>query len=183
MSDFFRNMNLARFIIVMTLPLSLGLGYFAWTQNQALEEKEDDLRRRVPKLVTSIQQYAADHSRLKKELRAEGLQGEASPASYIRGVAASNKVEIGDVKIDENTRTPFKGVEDRTFTIRPVESDRKFQRERISNFFFKLEDDSSRIKVTDISIDLVQKRIKNHEVPDDFWTFTGQVTSRQAAAE
>ena len=32
----------------------------------------------------------------------------------------------------------------------------------------------------DISLDIAQKRVKNHIVPNDDWTFTAQVTSRQA---
>lgn len=180
MSDLFKNMNLARFIIVVTIPLAIGLGFFQSSQAQRVEDIQTDLDKRVPKMLSQIQQLAVDHTRLKSELSGEGLSGEASPQTYIRKIATSSRVEIGDVKITESKRTPFTGIEDRIYTIRPSDSERGFQRLKISNLLYKLEEDSSRIKVTDVSIDIAQRRVKNHIVPEDKWTFTTQVTSRQA---
>ena len=180
MSEFFSNMNLARFIIVATIPLSLGLGWFGYAQAEELKKKERALRTQVAPLVSNTQQLAVEHTRLTKEANKDGLSGQNSPESYIRGIATSDKVEIGDVSITTREISPTKGVTDRVYTIRPTAKGRSYTRPRISNFLFKLEDDSNRIKVTDISIDVAQKNLKPHEVPKDEWTFTAQVTSRQA---
>lgn len=180
MSDLLKNMSLARFIILVTIPLAIALGVFQSNQAGRVEEMQTDLDRRVPKLLSQIQQLAVDHTRLTEELSGEGLSKQTSPQTYIRKIATSSRVEIGDVKISESKRTPFTGIEDRIYTIRPSDSERGFQRLNISNLLFKLEEDSSRIKVTNISIDIAQRRVKNHIVPEDKWTFTAQVTSRQA---
>jgi len=180
MSDLFKNMNLARFIIMMTVPLAIGLAVFESGQAERVASIQAGLDGPVYTLLSQIQQLGDDHTRLTNELNGEGLKGDAAPQTYIRSIATSNRVEIGDVKISESKRTPFTGIEDRIYTIRPFDSERGFQRLKVSNFLYRLEEDSSRIKVTDISIDIAQRRIKNHIVPDDEWTFTAQVTSRQA---
>lgn len=180
MSDFFKNMNLARAIILATIPLGIFLFFFSSSRAGQVDDLERYLGNQVKTVLSSIQQLAIDHTRLSKELNSEGIRGQDNPQTYIRKVATSSKVEIGDVRISESTRNPISGIEDRIYTIRPSNSDRKYSRLKISNFLYKLEEDSSRIKVTDISIDIAQKRVKNHLVPDDEWTFTAQVTSRQA---
>ena len=180
MNDFFKSMNLARAIIVLTIPLGAALWYFQNSKATRRDEIQENLDRRIEPLLSSIQQLAVDHSRLSKELNSEGIRGQDNPQTYIRRVATSSKVEIGDVRITESKRNPLPGIEDRVYTIRPSNTDRGFQRVKISNFLYKLEEDSSRIKVTDISLDIAQKRVKNHIVPNDDWTFTAQVTSRQA---
>lgn len=180
MSAIFANMNLARFIILATIPLAIGLALFDSNRSELLDETRRGLNKRVPEMLSRIQQLAVDHTRLTKEMNSEGLGGQTSPQTYIRKIATSSRVEIGDVKISETKRTPLTGIEDVIYTIRPSDSERGFQRLKISNLLYKLEEDSSRIKVTDISIDIAQRRVKNHVVPDDSWTFTAQVTSRQA---
>lgn len=182
MGEFFKNMNLARAIILLTIPLGAALWVFQSNKAEKAEEIETALNSptRLPKLLSEIQQLAVDHSRLSKELNSEGIRGQDNPQTYIRRVATSSKVEIGDVRITESKRNPLPGIEDRIYTIRPSSTDRGYPRLKISNFLYKLEEDSSRIKVTDISIDIAQRRVKNHIVPDDSWTFTAQVTSRQA---
>ncbi|MEM7518477.1 MAG: hypothetical protein AAF368_16335, partial [Planctomycetota bacterium] len=88
MKEFFSNMNLARAIIVVAIPLCLGLGYFGWDQSRKLEEAQDNLDVRLPKLATEVQQLALDHTRLTRAVRKDGLsQGNATPETYIRKIA------------------------------------------------------------------------------------------------
>ena len=179
MGEFLKNMNLARWIILLTVPFGIGLAVYANGNTSVVEERDRALQKRIPDMLSRIQQLAIDHSQLSDELNAEGIK-DLSAGSYIRKVATSRNVEIGDVRINESKRSPFTGIEDNIYTIRPSDSERGFQRVKVSNFLYKLEEDSNRVKVTDISMDIIQRRVKNHIVPNDSWTFTAQVTTRQA---
>jgi len=61
------------------------------------------------------------------------------------------------------------------------ERERTFQRLRIANFLYTLEYDSRRVKVTDMKLEIAEKKPKPHEVPADEWFFDAEVTSRQRA--
>lgn len=181
MKEFFSNMNLARAIIVLTIPICLGLGYFGWDQSRKLEEAHDNLKVRLPKLATEVQQAATDHTNLTRAVRKDGLsQGNATPETYIRKIAAKERVEIGDVKINKRESRPSKGVVDKKYEIRPSDTKRRFSRVKISNFLYKLEEESSRVKVTHVKMETGQRGLKEEQVPDDKWTLLAEVTSRQA---
>ena len=72
-----------------------------------------------------------------------------------------------------------KGIVDKKINIRPDNRERTFARTTIANFLYTLEAQSRRVKVTMITIENSDRRVKNHEIPKDQWTFLADITSRQ----
>jgi len=63
--------------------------------------------------------------------------------------------------------------------VNPLNKDASFGRIKLGNFFYSLESDSRRVKVTEIKIEMDNRKTKPHEKPNDKWTFDCKVTSRQ----
>ena len=69
---------------------------------------------------------------------------------------------------------------DHTHTITPLDPKRDFGRVQLANFFYKLESDSSRVKVTDIDIRNMEDRgLDDAAIPPDRWTFKATITTRE----
>ena len=177
--SFFTNMNLARAIILLSILGSAVVGWFGWKKSQELEDMRSSLDVRVPKLAQEIQALADLHTMLTRERDSDGLLGVPDPNSYIRRVGDAKNVSIGDLDVDPSEDKPEAGIVDKKYRIRPSNKERTYQRQRIANFLYKLEESSPRVRVTSIKIDPVQRRLKPHELPDDRWTFEIEVTSRQ----
>ena len=175
---FLRRMTFPRWVIVLSLLGSVGLGYVVWQKMQQLNQVHTELKS-VKGLVREVQGNAYRLNELQKVSAKEGLIGESDPELYIRGVAAKKNVSIGSVNTSVSTTTPMKGVEDRRYLIRPTDRQAKFSRGAIGNFLFKLEDDSRRVKVTDLKL-TPSDRLKPGDLGSDFWTFEATMTSRQA---
>ena len=181
MKDFFRSMNFARWSILFSLLGSLALVWFGLWQNSQLSEMKSGLEGGgASKLTQQIAQLARKHSQLSDSLKGESLQGEADMQSYIYKVATMDRVEVGNLNLNMPSPEQFsKGIVDKKVTIRPDNRERSFARTVIANFLYTLEQQSRRVKVTMITIENFDKRRKNHEIPDDKWTFTAEITSRQ----
>lgn len=180
MKNFFKQMNLARGIILFSLVGVLVLGVIGWQRQQELSALRQASKTEVPMVARSIQEIGKRHSHLSSAMRKDALKGQSDLESYIRKIAAFDRVEIGDVNIS-NTQAPAstRGSVDRKYTIKPTDRNRSFPRAKIANFLYKLEAESQRVRVTDISIEVADKRIKPHEIPEDNWTFEAELTSRQ----
>lgn len=184
---FFKEMNLARGIMLGSLVLSIVLAYTGWRGLPAagwpghvqVADMRDNLDNRVEKLSREISRLSRQHTELTRAANKDGLTKTDSPQSYIMQVAAEDYVELGNVEINPNERDLSKTVVDKTWAIKP-EDQRDYRRSQISNFFYQLEAKSRRLKVTDLKVEKFQRRLKPHEIPDDKWTFTATVTSREA---
>jgi len=100
--------------------------------------------------------------------------------SYIYKVGGMERVEVGNLVLNPAAAEQFsKGVVDKKTNIRPDNRERTFARTTIANFLYTLEQQSRRVKVTMITIENADRRVKNHEIPKDQWTFLADVTSRQ----
>ena len=180
MKRFFKGLNLARGIMLLALVGSLVLGWMGWKRSEALDEMLLNRDHDVPKLVREIEQLGRRHTQLAKNLDKEGLKGQANLDSYIRAAATADKVDVGEMNLsttdDHGTK---KGIIDRRVRIKPNEKDVKYVRSKIANFLYKLEEASRRVKVTDITMTIAEKKVKPADVPDDLWTFDCEVTSRQ----
>lgn len=175
------NLNLARVIMLLALVGSLVLGYTGWRQYETLAEMKDDLAKGVPDLVKNLEAAGRKHTMLAKNFDKEGLKGETNLQKYAVACATDDRVEIGDVDlspgIDKNTGV--KGIEDQKLDIKPKDPKRAYTRTRIANFLYRLEEQSRRVKVTDIEFSLADTKVKHHETPEDAWTFSCQITSRR----
>ena len=182
---FFKNFNFARFIILAGVVGSVALAYMAYEVHEknvgaraALEPGGE-----VEVLVRQIQsnsRLATSLSRLKAN---EGLAGgeKNEMISYVRRWSAHPEVGIGDVNVKMNSRAVARNIEDHNVVITPQgRTDRPFQRVSIANYLYRLEQKSSRVRVTDLHISYEDSKLKPHQVPpNDRWTFSATVTSRQ----
>jgi len=178
MKQFFANMNLARWIVLLSLVAAVSLGVFGWKLHQRRIELEGALEASVPKRAQDVQVLARRCSRLNKEFEREGLKAQDNPEQYIRSLASHPQVGLGSVNVTSKTDTRAKGVADLKFTISPLESKAAHGRDRISNYMWKLEAESRRVRVTSISLDQKGK-FEPWETGDDQWEWEIEVTSRQ----
>jgi hypothetical protein len=88
-------MSLARWIILVALLSSIGLGYYGYRLHSQRMELEDALANDVPKLSLELQNLAKRYTVLNKQFERDGLQGQSDPATYIRTIAAGRDVQIG----------------------------------------------------------------------------------------
>jgi len=181
MKAFFAEMNLARGIILVSLIGCLALGILGWQKQSQLDELKEQYSSRIEPLLKDLMQTAQRHTTLAKSLKDDSLGAQADLETYIRKVAAKDKVEIGNVNMTFTPEQRSKTVVDKVYRIKSDTRDRSFQRLRIANFLYTLEYDSRRVKVTDLKLEVAEKRPKAHEVPADEWFFEAEVTSRQRA--
>lgn len=178
--SFFKDMNLARGVILGSAAGSLAL---AWLCMQKSEEvavlRGKAEKTEIEKTVRTLMQTGHKHTQLKNASKDQGLGALDDIESYVRRQAAFPNVEIGDVNLVPGNEQRTKGVVDKTYRIKSSDKDRSFDRMRLTNFFYKLESDSSRVKLTEIKMEAADKRLKDHEVPNDQWTFEAEITSRQ----
>ena len=180
MKNYFKEFNLARAIILVAIVGSLAFAFLGWRQTQKLDELRDNLDKDVPKLVKEVESLGRKHTLLTKSKNADELVAEKNLESYIRRAAGADSVEIGEVDLKPSKNTVGKGVIDQKYRITPHEKDRQFQRSRIANFLYKLESDSRRVRLTDVALDLAEKKkVRSHEIPEDVWTYDVELTSRQ----
>lgn len=181
MKSFFANLNLARGIILVSVIGCLVLGFLGWQRHQQLSEMKDQLDNGIKPLVKDLMQSAQRHSALAKTFKDDNLDAQKDLETYIRKVAIKDKIQIGNVNTTPSTEQRSKQIVDRVYRIRSDSRERAFQRLRIANFLYTLEYDSRRVKVTDLKLEVAEKRPKPHEVPADEWFFEAEVTSRQRA--
>jgi hypothetical protein len=191
----FKNLNLARGIILASLLGSLALGVVGYLQSRTLSELKSDLEKSgarksasgsyddsdVAKLVRELETLGRKHTQLAKAKRAEGFTETEGLNNYIERAIVQDGVELGDHSTDPSTVSVTKGIVDKKIRIKPTSRDRVFQRSKIANFLYKLEADSRRIRVTDLTIQLGGKnKVREHEIPEENnWTYDVEITSRQ----
>jgi hypothetical protein len=181
MKSFFQHMNLARAIILFALVGSIALGAVGWRQQKKLGELRDNLSIDAPKLTRDLMRLGHQHTQLKRAASKEGLNAQADFLTYIKSAANKDGVDIGELKLVNQTVARGNGISDVVQTITPSERERKYERYRIANFLYALEGGSHHVKVTRAKLYVADKTAKPHEIPDDMWTFEAAVTSRQRA--
>ena len=175
------SMNLARWIIVIGGVGSIALGVTGWLLHQKRVVMEASLvpGGEVERLIASIQLKGKECSKLQDIAERSGLTKQKDAMSYIRDLAANPGVQIGQTFVGPLTpATPAKGVTDIKYQIKPQDAAKSFRRDNITNFMWKMEADSGRLRVTNLRIWQEQK-LKEWEVGNDLWKYEAEVTSRQ----
>jgi hypothetical protein len=184
MASFFRNMNLARAIILVALIGSIGLFFVNQRDRDQLTFLQDSLQNSVPKTVESIQLLSQQYSKLVGLQEAEGLKRTTSPQSYFGEKKDLPGANLGFLEITPSDSTYDRGIEDSKFRLRPKEKDSEFTRDQIAFFMWQLEAGSNRLKITDIDLQLANRKgLKDHDIPEDTWTFSIETTTRQEKDE
>lgn len=183
MKAFFRDMNLARGIILGSVVLSLALavsGYFLHQERVALEAA---LEKEVPDMARETQVLSRRYSMLYKQAELEGLKGQSDPESYLRGLASDPKVRLGGVEITKpQAQRPSKGVIDIKYRIVPQARDKGHNRKNLANYLWLIEEKSRRVRVTQFSMTR-EGNLKPWEYGNDLWKWDIEVTSRQKEAQ
>ena len=176
MKNFFGKLNFPRVVILLCTLGSLALGALVFQRVQRLSQVQTELHQ-VPNLLKEIQTEAYRLSDLERIASAEKFKSQSEPETYIRTIAADDKIKIGQVEFNQSTNSPFKGVEDRVFKIKPQTKTQRYYRSQIGNFLYKLESDSRRVKVTSVKLTPFEK-LDPGELGKDEWVFEVELTSR-----
>lgn len=175
------NMNFARWIILVGGVGALALGASGWQLYSKRVELEEALapNGRVENLCRKIQGLGKEYTKLRKDLGGENLKAQDDMTTYITRRAADPRVQLGSViVVPTQPIETQKDVIDFKYTIKPQSSDKGQPRDRIANFFYKLESDSRRLRVTNIHM-WQEQRLKEWEVGNDLWKWDVEVTTRQ----
>jgi hypothetical protein len=179
MMAMFKNMTLARGIILGSLVLSIALaanGYRLHSRRAALELA---LAQEVPDLARETQVLSRRYSKLYDEAEMEGLKGQSDPQSYFRELSADPKVRLGGLEItNPQPQRPTKGVIDIKYRIVPQSRENGFERSKLANFLWLIEERSRRVRVTQFSMTR-EGNLKPWEYGNDRWKWEVEVTSRQ----
>ncbi len=174
---FLSKLNFPRGVILVSLLASTGLGYLVWARANRLAEIRVELGL-VKGLCRAIQELGVQLDQLQRAKRRDGLtDSQKDPETYIRSIAAHERVGIGQLRTTPSVKSPFRDVEDRIYKIQPANKNQRYSRSQIGNFLYQLEAESRRVKVTSLKLTPF-KKIKQGEIGDDVWTFDAAITSR-----
>ncbi len=176
MREFFARMNFPRAVILFCTLGSLVMGVLVFQRHRRLSQVESELRQ-VRTVLKEIQTDAYRLSDLQRFASAEKFKTQSEPETYIRNIAADDRIKVGQVEISQHTNTPSRGIEDRIFKIKPQSKSQKYHRSHVGNFLFKLESDSRRVRVTSIKLNPIEK-LDPGELGKDEWIFEAELTSR-----
>jgi hypothetical protein len=178
--QFFRDMNLARAILLLSVVGAAVLGWIGWRQSQLLQQLQQDNALRAPFVVQQVQQLALEHTRLARELSGDQWIQEANPDGYV--YRCGDAVGMGNLKIHRHPDTSVSpGIVDQRTRIQPDDPKRTFDRYRIAQFLHRLEANSQRVRVTQAKLSLVDRPRRASEIPNDAWTYDIEITSRMRA--
>ncbi|MFT7485484.1 MAG: hypothetical protein ACI9F9_001334 [Candidatus Paceibacteria bacterium] len=178
MSAFFTNMSLARLIILISIPGSIFLAWAGLQHEEKLGILRNAYTSQIPKVVREIQELSKFNTKLQKDIKGDLYLDKSSPVNYVRSCADNPAVEMGEVNVTLSERPGVGGVIDNKITIRPLNPKDVYTHSQIAAFLYRLEADSSQIKVTDIKYNLVGRGIKTDDIPEDKWTFEATITNR-----
>ena len=182
---------MVRIMIVALLIGSAFLGWRAWEQHGEITRYEEALAPGgfVEKTVENIQRKAYQYTQYKERSATEGVKGsgdQGSIAEYVRRHAQGSKVQWGGVKVgkakEKVVSLDGKSYKDTSFKVTAQEKDETYDRHRIANFFYLLEKESRKLKITDISLSTAGKTL-SHEIPNDAYKVEFTLTTRERAAQ
>ena len=177
MRDFFNGMNLPRLIILVCLLASVVLGYFVYERTEYLAKVERDLVS-VENVIREIQQNAMELERLQELSRDDRFKDNDASMSFFQSLSADGRVQLGQIIVDNGRDKPQgKGVVDKVYTVKPALKEMSFDRQRIGNFLFLLEETGNHAKVTSIDLE-PHGKFRPGEITNDQWDYTIKVTSR-----
>lgn len=176
MKGFFARMSFPRAVILFCSLGSLALGALVYLRSQRLSEVHTELLR-VREIVKEIQADAYRLDDLQRSASAEKFKAQSAPQSYIQAFAADSRINMGQIDIGTNTKTPMRGIEDNVYKMTPQSKSQRYTRGQIGNFLFKLEEGSRRVKVTRLKLTPYEK-VAPGEVGKDSWNFEAELTTR-----
>ncbi len=189
MMNFFGELNFARVMILTCLVGSCVLGWSIRENYEQIKLQDQALapNGKAAQLVRQIQSLSKRYTELYDRKSDEKLTAQGKPQTYISDTAAHVDIRVGRVDIKVNERSVTSNIRDKTYTVTPQERDTQFLRSNIANFLWKVEADSRRVRVTQLTMTAHNSqgktRVRPEEFPEDTWTFSCKITSRQRTGE
>lgn len=185
MANFFKHMNLARAIILVAVLGSIALAYLNIGSREKLAFLQDSLKNDIPNTVENIQKLSQQYSKLVGLQDSELLKRTTSPEKYFDQMGGLPGANMGFLVYNPSKPTTYDtGIEDAAYRIKPREKEASYTRDQIAYFMWQLEANSNRLKITDIDIQLANRKgLKDEDVPEDLWTFSIETTTRQEQSE
>lgn len=179
MKQLLANMNLARWILLVSLVLSIVLAFTGWRLHGRRVALQAALETQVPRLAQEIQVDSRRYTHLYEQAEGAGLAGgQKDVATYLRQLASDRDVQIGSLEITPlASSTPAKGIVDEKYTIRPPTKDKGFVRVNLANFMHLIEQRSRRMRVTHVRLER-EGNPRDWEYGNDRWKWDIEVTSR-----
>lgn len=181
-----RNLSFAKIMILMCFVGSIALGYLDWQNYQKIKDMETKLAEggAVENLVRETQQIGKEYGSLRKDLSGDGMAGLDNAMSYFIRIGDLQEVAMGGLEITPNeSKDRRTGVTDTVYTIRPQTRDRHYTRTSLTNFLYKVEEGSPRIRITQFQMTNQNQdgkaRVEPTEYPKDLFSFSCKVTSRE----
>jgi hypothetical protein len=166
-------------LVFMALLILGGVGFIIWQDSEAsaLQKK----LAAAEKQLTQIGEVGQQVQALQKDIGEDVLaSGKIGSFDYIERQMVSSK--IGK---KFNQQTPVKethasdGYEDTKFTLQVAQQDYDFDRQQIANFLLYIEGNTTRMKVTHITLDVSQRKGADR----DSWKPRFTITDRQPIAK
>lgn len=175
---------------VMIVLLLLGSAYLGWNysqQKETLARYEAAIAPDGPieEEIYSTQIAAHKFSQLQglagSQLKKIGDSSESSIFTQVQEVAQLPEVSMGGFSVSKPSRKSNReGFTDMIYRIEHLDTKEAVQRDRLANFFFKLERSHRSMKVTGVEVKLAD-RAKPTEIPADLWDVEFEVTIREEA--
>ena len=186
---FLKQMTLAQSMIIVCLLGATALSPLVYANHKKISELTAAVSEggELSRIVAQIQSNSLLYTQLYSQKSGESLQGQAQTTAYILKIAGDDRVEMGRINLPKPQRNESSGgIIDETFTIKPDDPRRAFERVNIGNFLYTLENRTRRLRVTQLSMDALTAAGKQNVLPEEFpsdkWTFTCKVTSRSRPA-
>lgn len=175
----FRGWDFERGVLAFMAVLVLaGVGFIFWQQSEAstLQKKLSGAESEL----TQIGQIADQVLVLQKEIAEDVVaSGKVGPFQYIEQQMVNSK--IGKKFNNQTPITdahPSDGYQDTKFTLQVAQQDFEFDRQEIAHFLLYLEGNTTRMKVTHLTLDLSTKKGSQ-----DSWKPRITITDRQPVAK
>lgn len=176
---------MVRVMILLLLAGSAWLGWNYTQQEKTLEAYEAAIVPDGPIDQTiRATQVAAYKYRALQDLAANGgakidNSTEASVFSKIQAIAQIPQISFGGMTVSKpSAKTHREGYLDSVYHVEHRDSKEAVKRDRLANFFYKLERSHRSMKVTSIDLSLA-KKAKPTEIPVDEWDVEFDVIVRE----
>lgn len=176
MRAFLGRMSFPRAVILSCSLGSLVMGALVYQRSQRLDEVHAELGR-VKDVLKEIHADAYRLDELQRSAGAEKFKAQEEMETYIRAIAAQDRIDMGQLDFTRQTHEPTRGVLDNICRMSPLSKTKRYNRGQIGNFLYQLEYDSRRVKVTRLKLTPAEKAVPG-EVGSDSWNFEASLTTR-----
>lgn len=166
---------MVRIMIVLLLAGSAVLGWLGYQQQKVIDRYEAAVQEggEVETLAEDILKRGFQYTAYKERSAKEGVKGNGADSvqTYVYEIARRRAVLWGNPTISKpRTTGNLKGYSDTNYAVSSKEKGVAFERAQIANFFYLIEQESRKMRVTSLDVRCASTKTKPHEIPEDRWT-------------